>query len=178
MFAAVAAGSPRTISLGRTELSPKVDAQPFRRQIATVRRTTGITLQSIRSRNAFLDLFEWTVRQTQFWRRRSNCLKIKFAKKRHAVCLLSQRRLGRYSSCQSTTAAREKKRRAKASGDSSLRFCNPPTPQPVRRDAGKVRLEVKNGRSVQHVDSSHMQRAVLTLQQFHDGKADRVRTTW
>jgi hypothetical protein len=56
-------------------------------------------------------------------------------------------------------------------------FCQPSSAQRLHRDAGQVRLDIENGRSIEHVDASNVQVSVLAAKQLDDGKTNGVRPT-
>ena len=57
---------------------------------------------------------------------------------------------------------------------SGLSFRQPAASQLLCGNAGHVRLDVQNRRSVQHIDAAHMECAPFAAKQFHDGEADGI----
>jgi len=54
-------------------------------------------------------------------------------------------------------------------------FCKPSTTQLVLWNARAIRLEIKNGRAVEHIDAVDVHRTAFTTQEFDYGKPDRIR---
>src|SRR5690242_21073036 len=56
-------------------------------------------------------------------------------------------------------------------------FGQPAAAEFFRRDAGHIRLEVENGRAVEHIKAANVQAVAAAAEDFDDCQPDRVRAT-